>query len=49
MRANIPKGMGGAGNMQAMLRQAQKMQEEMAEKQAMLEEQEYVIFALESL
>ena len=25
MRANIPKGMGGAGNMQAMLRQAQKM------------------------
>ena len=45
MRANIPKGMGGAGNMQAMLRQAQKMQEEMAEKQAMLEEQEYEIKA----
>ena len=45
MRANIPKGMGGAGNMQAMLRQAQKMQEEMAEKQAMLEEQEYDVQA----
>ena len=46
MRANIPKGMGGGpANMQAMLRQAQKMQEEMAEKQAMLEEQEYEIKA----
>ena len=46
MRANIPKGMGGGpNNMQAMLRQAQKMQEEMAEKQAMLEEKEYDIQA----
>ena len=45
MRANVPKGMGGAGNMQAMLRQAQKMQEEMAEKQAQLEEKEYDIQA----
>lgn len=45
MRANVPKGMGGVGNMQAMLRQAQKMQEEMAEKQAQLEEKEYDIQA----
>ena len=31
MRANIPKGMGGGPqNMQAMIRQAQKMQEDMA-------------------
>ena len=46
MRANVPKGMGGGPqNMQAMLRQAQKMQEEMAEKQAMLEEKEYDIQA----
>ena len=30
MRANYPKGMGGAGNMSAMLQQAQKMQEDMA-------------------
>ena len=34
MRANVPKGMGGGPqNMQAMLRQAQKMQEDMAAKQ----------------
>ena len=46
MRANVPKGMGGGpNNMQAMLRQAQKMQEEMAEKQAQLEEKEYDIQA----
>ena len=31
MKANIPKGMGGGPqNMQAMIRQAQKMQEDMA-------------------
>ncbi len=42
MKANIPKGMGGGpGNMQAMLRQAQKMQEDMAQIQAELEEREY--------
>ncbi len=32
---------GGPSNMQSMLKQAQKMQEEMAEKQAELEEREY--------
>ena len=45
MRANIPKGMGGAGNMQAMLRQAQKMQEDMAALQAELDEKEYEVSA----
>ena len=46
MRANIPKGMGGgAQNMQAMLRQAQKMQEDMANMQAELEEREYEVAA----
>ena len=45
MRANIPKGMGGAGNMQAMLRQAQKMQEDMATLQADLDAREYDISA----
>ena len=46
MRANIPKGMGGGPqNMQAMLRQAQKMQEEMAAKQEELDAREYDISA----
>lgn len=46
MKANIPKGMGGGpGNMQAMLRQAQKMQEDMAAVQAELEEKEYTAAA----
>ena len=46
MRANIPKGMGGGPqNMQAMIRQAQKMQEDMAAKQAELDAQEYDISA----
>ena len=46
MKANIPKGMGGGPqNMQAMLRQAQKMQEDMAAKQAELEEREYDVSA----
>ena len=46
MRANVPKGMGGgAGNMQAMLRQAQKMQEEMEALQADLDEREYDVSA----
>lgn len=46
MRANLPKGMGGGPqNMQAMIRQAQKMQEDMATKQAELDAQEYNIQA----
>ncbi|MBR5797674.1 MAG: YbaB/EbfC family nucleoid-associated protein [Clostridia bacterium] len=46
MRANIPKGMGGGPqNMQAMLRQAQKMQEDMAALQADLDAREYDVSA----
>lgn len=46
MRANIPKGMGGGPqNMQAMIRQAQKMQEDMAALQAELDEREYEVSA----
>ena len=46
MRANVPKGMGGGPqNMQAMLRQAQKMQEDMAAKQEELDAREYEIKA----
>ena len=46
MKANLPKGMGGGpGNMQAMLRQAQKMQEDMATLQAELDEKEYDVSA----
>ena len=46
MKANIPKGMGGGPqNMQAMLRQAQKMQEDMAIKQEELDAREYEIKA----
>lgn len=42
MKARIPKGMGGGPqNMQAMLRQAQKMQEDMERTQAELDEKEY--------
>ncbi len=45
MRANIPKGMGGGQNMNAMLRQAQKMQEDMATLQEDLDSREYDISA----
>ena len=46
MKANVPKGMGGGPqNMQAMLRQAQKMQEDMAIKQEELDAREYEIKA----
>ena len=46
MRANIPKGMGGGPqNVQAMLRQAQKMQEDMAAKQEELDAREYDVQA----
>ncbi len=41
MRANIPKGMGGGQNMQAVIRQAQKMKEDMAAKQEELDAREY--------
>ena len=46
MKANIPKGMGGGPqNMQAMIRQAQKMQEDMAAKQEELYAREYEVSA----
>ena len=46
MKARVPKGMGGGPqNMNAMIRQAQKMQEDMEAKQAELEECEYDISA----
>ena len=42
MKVRLPQGMGGGpSNMQSMIKQAQKMQEEMAQKQAELEEREY--------
>ena len=46
MRANIPKGMGGGPqNMQSMIRQAQKVQEDMAAKQEELDAREYEVNA----
>ena len=46
MRANIPRGMGGGPqNMNAMLKQAQKMQEDMAALQEDLDAREYDISA----
>ncbi len=46
MKARIPQGMGGGPqNMQAMLRQAQKMQEDMANLQQDLDNREYEIKA----
>ncbi len=46
MKANLPKGMGGGPqNMSAMIRQAQKMQEEMENLQADLDAREYDISA----
>ena len=46
MRANIPKGMGGGPqNVNAMLRQAQKMQEDIEALQAELDAREYDISA----
>ena len=44
MKARLPKGMsGGPQNMQAMLKQAQKMQEQIEAKKAELEQKEYVV------
>lgn len=44
MKARLPEGYGGGGgNMNSMIRQAQKMQEQMAKTQAELEQKEYHI------
>lgn len=44
MKARLPKGMGGGPqNMQSMLRQAQKMQEDIEAKKEELEKKEYVV------
>ncbi len=46
MKARLPQGYGGGGgNMQSMLRQAQKMQEDMANAQSELEQREYTASA----
>ena len=46
MKARLPQGYGGGpGNMQSMLKQAQKMQEDMANAQAELEQKEYTASA----
>ena len=46
MKVRLPQGMGGGpSNMQAMIKQAQKMQEDMAAKQQELEEREYEVAA----
>ena len=46
MKVRLPQGMGGGpSNMQSMLKQAQKMQEDMAAKQAELEACEYEVSA----
>ena len=46
MKARLPKGMGGGPqNMNSMLRQAQKMQEDMAQVQEELEQREYEVSA----
>ena len=46
MKARLPKGMGGGpSNMQSVIRQAQKMQEDMEALQADLDEREYDISA----
>lgn len=44
MKARLPKGMGGGPqNMQAMLKRAQQMQENIEKKKAELEEKDYVV------
>ena len=46
MKARLPKGMGGGPqNMQAMIKQAQKMQEDMENLQAALDEKEHEVSA----
>ena len=46
MKARLPQGYGsGAGNMQSMMKQAQKMQEDMTAMQAQLEQRTYMATA----
>ncbi len=45
MKARLPEGYGKGGSMASMLKQAQQMQEQMAQMQAELEEREYNIAA----
>lgn len=45
MRANYPKGLGGPQNMNGMMKQVQKMQEEMTALQTELEDREYEVSA----
>ncbi|MBQ6830181.1 MAG: YbaB/EbfC family nucleoid-associated protein [Clostridia bacterium] len=46
MKARLPQGYGsGAGNMQSMMKQAQKMQEDMTAMQAQLEQRTYTATA----
>ena len=45
MRANYPKGLGGPQNMSGMMKQVQKMQEDMAALQSELEERDYEVSA----
>ena len=45
MKARLPMGMGGQQNMQAMVKKAQKMQEQMEAKQAELEQTEFTTTA----
>lgn len=43
MKARLPEGMRGPSNMNSMLKQAQKLQEDMAKMQSELEEKEYQV------
>ena len=46
MKANLPKGLGGGPqNMQCMIKQAQKMQEQMEQLKSELDEREYTVQA----
>ena len=45
MKAKLPKGVGGTPNMQSMIKQAQKMQEDMEALQADLDSREYDVSA----
>ena len=45
MKVRIPQGAGGPSNMQSMMKQVQKMQEDMAAKQEELEAREYDVSA----